>query len=81
MRDGGVSLHTEAFHFLTPENAIRYWAGYSLDGGEIPANEDFCKYQIANEAWQEKLQQVAKDAYLALEGTGYGRGTFLCEEQ
>ena len=52
-----------------------------MDGGEIPANEEFCKYQIANEAWQEKLQQVAKDAYLALEGTGYGRGTFLCEEQ
>ncbi|KAF9215293.1 hypothetical protein BGZ59_001778 [Podila verticillata] len=51
----------------------QYWAGYSLDGDEVPANEDFCKYQIANEAWQEKLQHVAKEAYLALEGTGYGR--------
>ncbi|KAG0317701.1 hypothetical protein BG000_004451 [Podila horticola] len=51
----------------------QYWAGYDLQGGEIPANEDFCKYQMANEAWQEKLQQVAKDAYLALDGSGYGR--------
>ncbi|KAG0091955.1 hypothetical protein BGZ92_011218 [Podila epicladia] len=51
----------------------QYWAGYDLQGGEIPANEDFCKYQLANDAWQEKLQQIAKDAYLALDGTGYGR--------
>ncbi|KAG0032111.1 hypothetical protein BGZ82_006682 [Podila clonocystis] len=51
----------------------QYWAGYDLQGGEIPANEDFCKYQLANEAWQEKLQQVAKEAYLALDGSGYGR--------
>lgn len=45
-----------------------------MQGGEFPANEDFCKYQLADEAWQEKLQQVAKDAYLALDGSGYGRG-------
>ncbi|KAG0360650.1 hypothetical protein BG005_010233 [Podila minutissima] len=51
----------------------QYWAGYDLQGGEFPANEDFCKYQLADEAWQEKLQQVAKDAYLALDGSGYGR--------
>ncbi|KAF9133694.1 hypothetical protein BGW39_009174 [Mortierella sp. 14UC] len=49
----------------------QYWDGYDLEGGS--GNEDFCKYAMANEAWQEHLQQVAKDAYLALDGTGYGR--------
>ncbi|CAO3571207.1 unnamed protein product [Mortierella alpina] len=49
----------------------QYWDGYDLEGGQ--GNEDFCKYQMANEAWQEPLKQVAKDAYLALDGSGYGR--------
>ncbi|KAF9989682.1 hypothetical protein BGZ75_005359 [Mortierella antarctica] len=49
----------------------KYWDGYDLEGGQ--GNEDFCKYQMADEAWQEKLKQVAKDAYLALDGSGYGR--------
>ncbi|KAF8937100.1 hypothetical protein BGZ47_009188 [Haplosporangium gracile] len=49
----------------------QYWDGYDLEGGS--GNEDFCKYQMANEAWQDHLQQVAKDAYLALDGNGYGR--------
>ncbi|KAK3846172.1 MAG: hypothetical protein J3R72DRAFT_434301 [Linnemannia gamsii] len=49
----------------------QYWDGYDLEGGS--GNEDFCKYAIANDAWQDHLQQVAKDAYLALEGSGYGR--------
>ncbi|KAF9962210.1 hypothetical protein BGZ72_009286 [Mortierella alpina] len=49
----------------------QYWDGYDLEGGQ--GNEDFCKYQMADEAWQEQLKQVAKDAYLALDGSGYGR--------
>ncbi|KAF9899518.1 hypothetical protein EC991_008777 [Linnemannia zychae] len=49
----------------------QYWDGYDLEGGS--GNEDFCKYELANGAWQEHLQQVAKDAYLALDGNGYGR--------
>jgi len=50
----------------------QYWDGYDLEGGQ--GNEDFCKYQLANPNWQDHLQQVAKDAYLALDGNGYGRG-------
>ncbi|KAF9286991.1 hypothetical protein BGZ68_002371 [Mortierella alpina] len=49
----------------------QYWDGYDLEGGQ--GNEDFCKYQMADEAWQEQLKQVAEDAYLALDGSGYGR--------
>ncbi|KAG0057742.1 hypothetical protein BGZ83_003640 [Gryganskiella cystojenkinii] len=49
----------------------QYWEGYDLNGGS--GNEDFCRYQLANEEWQERLQQVARDAYLALDGNGYGR--------
>ncbi|OAQ35997.1 glutathione synthetase ATP-binding domain-like protein [Linnemannia elongata AG-77] len=49
----------------------QYWDGYNLEGGS--GNEEFCKYQMANGAWQDHLQQVAKDAYLALDGNGYGR--------
>ena len=50
----------------------QYWDGYNLEGGS--GNEEFCKYQMASGAWQNHLQQVAKDAYLALDGNGYGRG-------
>ncbi|KAF9927835.1 hypothetical protein FBU30_002838 [Linnemannia zychae] len=49
----------------------QYWDGYDLEGGS--GNEDFCKYQLADRTWQDQLQQVAKDAYLALDGNGYGR--------
>ncbi|KAF8936244.1 hypothetical protein EDD21DRAFT_403546 [Dissophora ornata] len=49
----------------------QYWDGYDLEGGG--GNEDFCKYQMADDAWQKQLQQVAKEAYLALDGNGYGR--------
>ncbi|KAK5816102.1 hypothetical protein F5H01DRAFT_293555 [Linnemannia elongata] len=49
----------------------QYWDGYNLEGGS--GNEEFCKYQMANGAWQDHLQQVAKNAYLALDGNGYGR--------
>jgi len=49
----------------------QYWDGYDLQGGQ--GNEDFCRYEMAQEAWQEPLQQIAKDAYLALGGNGYGR--------
>ncbi|KAF9422905.1 hypothetical protein BGZ94_008457 [Podila epigama] len=52
----------------------QYWAGYDLNGGHPSEdNENFCKYQLAKETWQGKLQQVAKEAYLALGGSGYGR--------
>lgn len=51
---------------------LRYWDGYDLQGGS--GNNNFCQYQIANEAWQEQLKLISKDAYLALGGSGYGRG-------
>lgn len=61
---------------LLVKRFLRYWDGYDLEGGQ--GNEDFCKYQMADEAWQEQLKQVAEDAYLALDGSGYGRGNYEC---
>ncbi|KAG0270343.1 hypothetical protein DFQ27_008358 [Actinomortierella ambigua] len=49
----------------------QYWDGYDLQGGQ--GNEDFCRYEYARETWQPALQQIAKNAYLALHGNGYGR--------
>ncbi|KAG0008398.1 hypothetical protein BGZ80_003495 [Entomortierella chlamydospora] len=52
----------------------KYWEGYDLEGGHGKEDdEELCKYQMANEAWQDQLQEVAKNAYLALRGNGYGR--------
>ncbi|KAG0232983.1 hypothetical protein BGW42_007796 [Actinomortierella wolfii] len=49
----------------------KYWEGYDLQGGQ--GNEDFCRYACANDNWQPALQKIAMDAYLALQGNGYGR--------
>ncbi|KAG0195766.1 hypothetical protein BGX28_000668, partial [Mortierella sp. GBA30] len=78
-REWGVKVYPVAERMFDPKlgkferllSFDQYWDGYDLEGGHT--TEEFCKYQIANSDWQEQLQQVAKDAYLALDGTGYGR--------
>ncbi|KAF9579740.1 hypothetical protein BGW38_003882 [Lunasporangiospora selenospora] len=52
----------------------QYWEGCGLDWKE-DNTEDYCRYQLADETWQKSLQQVAKDAFLAVHGSGYGRDT------
>ncbi|GAU88254.1 hypothetical protein RvY_00993 [Ramazzottius varieornatus] len=49
----------------------RYWSGYDLAGNE-PTTRVY-EYRIASEKDQETLQQLARDAYLALGGSGYAR--------
>ncbi|KAI1315254.1 hypothetical protein EDD11_001086 [Mortierella claussenii] len=50
----------------------QYWDGYTLEGGD-GKDDDFCKYEMAKQEWQKELMEVAKNAYLALGGSGYGR--------
>ncbi|KAF9974658.1 hypothetical protein BGZ73_001881 [Actinomortierella ambigua] len=78
-RDWGVRVYPVAERAFDPklgkyERLLafdQYWDGYDLQGGQ--GSDDFCHYQYAFEAWQPALQQIAKDAYLALHGNGYGR--------
>ncbi|KAG0257404.1 hypothetical protein BG011_003963 [Mortierella polycephala] len=81
-KDWGVRVYPVAERAFDPKlgkferllSFDQYWDGYDLEGnmGDT-SNEEFCKYEIANKDWQEHLQQVARDAYLALDGSGYGR--------
>ncbi|KAK3828579.1 MAG: hypothetical protein J3Q66DRAFT_275363 [Benniella sp.] len=78
-KDWGVKVYSVAERVFDPklgkfERLLafdQYWDGYDLQGGS--GNNGFCQYQIANEAWQEQLKLISKDAYLALGGSGYGR--------
>ncbi|KAF9205750.1 hypothetical protein BGZ49_003551 [Haplosporangium sp. Z 27] len=81
-KDWGVKVYPVAERAFDPklgkfERILafdKYWEGYDLKGGNGKEDtEELCKYQMANVAWQDKLQEVAKKAYLALQGTGYGR--------
>ncbi|KAI9221215.1 hypothetical protein BC828DRAFT_381627 [Blastocladiella britannica] len=52
----------------------RYWDGWTIEGDRPPADTPgYYKYEHAPMAWQQKLMQVALDAYVACHGTGYGR--------
>ncbi|KAI9164597.1 hypothetical protein H9P43_008456 [Blastocladiella emersonii ATCC 22665] len=52
----------------------KYWDGYSLNGDRPAADRPyFFKYQLAPTEWQERLMDVARDAYRACQGSGYGR--------
>ena len=51
----------------------RYWAGYDLDGSVPEEAEKMVHYAPAHASVQEKLKEIARNAYLALKGSGYGR--------
>ena len=51
----------------------RYWNGYDLDGRAPAHDVRLFEFKKAPEEFQPALQQLARDAYLALGGTGYGR--------
>ncbi|KAJ3320884.1 hypothetical protein HDV06_004780 [Boothiomyces sp. JEL0866] len=53
----------------------RYWDGYDLEGNTPgPDAPVLYWYELAPDDWQEYLQDIAKRAYLACGGSGYGRG-------
>ncbi|KAJ3275483.1 hypothetical protein HDV01_000310 [Terramyces sp. JEL0728] len=52
----------------------RYWEGYDLEGNTPgPEAPEMYWYKLAPGDWQEYLQDMAKRAYLACGGSGYGR--------
>ncbi|ORZ27115.1 hypothetical protein BCR41DRAFT_300385 [Lobosporangium transversale] len=78
--DWGVRVYPVAERVFAPNldkfarllSFDQYWDGYTLEGGN-GKDDGFCKYEMAEMAWQKPLQEVAKNAYLALQGSGYGR--------
>jgi hypothetical protein len=52
----------------------RYWDGYDLKGGSGKGQAQMYWYEAAPLEWQPMLSELAKNAYLACEGEGYGRG-------
>lgn len=56
----------------------KYWEGCDLEGeGKKKKEEEgahsFMRYEVAPDEFQDVLQDVAKRAYFACKGTGYGR--------
>lgn len=52
----------------------RYWEGYDLQGSKPSAEtQQLYWYEKAREDWQDFLQDLAKRAYVACGGNGYGR--------
>ncbi|KAF9430323.1 hypothetical protein BGZ76_000882 [Entomortierella beljakovae] len=80
-KDWGVKVYPVAERAFNPKLSKferilafdQYWEGYDLEGGS--GDGEYCKYKMAYSEWQEQLQEVAKNAYLALNGDGYGRDT------
>jgi D-alanine-D-alanine ligase-like ATP-grasp enzyme len=50
----------------------RYYAGYGIDGLSGTANRIY-EYACSPEALQKSLKKLAKEAFIAVKGTGYGR--------
>lgn len=76
----GVVVYPVAERVFNPELPERekilafdqYWDGYDLEGGKGNGSVLYW-YALAAEEWQKELQKIAKEAYLACEGNGYGR--------
>ncbi|KAI8907205.1 hypothetical protein EDD86DRAFT_192331 [Gorgonomyces haynaldii] len=49
-----------------------YWEGYDLEGNS-PDKPAMYHYALAPSEWCDTLSRVAQDAYIACQGTGYGR--------
>jgi len=65
------------FHSSLPETEKflsfdRLWEFYDKESA-MPGQEDFFEYFIADKELIPALQQITRDAYIALKGTGYSR--------
>ncbi|KXS20925.1 glutathione synthetase ATP-binding domain-like protein [Gonapodya prolifera JEL478] len=81
----GVKVYTVAERAFDPALSTyrrilafdRYWDGFDLNGGapdpEASSAAPMYVYRPAPEAWQTHLADVARRAYLACGGSGYGR--------
>lgn len=50
----------------------RYWEKYETEGA-LPDRAPIAHYESAPKEWADELATLARDAYLALDGVGYGR--------
>ena len=50
----------------------RYWEKYETEGA-LPDRAPIAHYESAPSEWSEALSTLARDAYAALDGVGYGR--------
>ena len=50
----------------------RYWEKYETEGA-LPDRAPIAHYESAPSEWAEALSALARDAYVALDGVGYGR--------
>ncbi|KAJ3339902.1 hypothetical protein HDU93_007676 [Gonapodya sp. JEL0774] len=81
----GVNVYTVAERAFDPSlNKYRrilafdrYWDGFDLNGSRPDASKSthtpMYVYRSAPEGWQTSLAEVARNAYLACGGSGYGR--------
>ncbi len=65
------------FHPRLPDNErflshYRYW-GQNEGRGSLLPEEQFCSYQLAEPELDKRLGELAKRAYCAVDGNGYGR--------
>ncbi|KAI8925805.1 hypothetical protein BC831DRAFT_498171 [Entophlyctis helioformis] len=51
----------------------RYWDGYDLNGPQGEVETTLYWYALAPDSWQESLADLARRAYIACGGNGYGR--------
>ncbi|ORZ30402.1 hypothetical protein BCR44DRAFT_131391 [Catenaria anguillulae PL171] len=55
----------------------RYWAGWTIDGDRPDEQEEaYYSYRLAPAEWQAELMRIAREAYIACQGSGYGRVDF-----
>ncbi len=77
---GGVFVYPpveRVFHSALPSHERllsydRYWEKYETEGA-LPDRAPIAHYESAPPEWAEALATLARDAYLALDGVGYGR--------
>jgi D-alanine-D-alanine ligase-like ATP-grasp enzyme len=80
-KDEGVTVHQVAERVFNKklgkyERILafdKYWEGYGLDGSKPETDSDIYKYAAAPTEHQEHLKQIARNAFLAVQGSGYGR--------
>jgi D-alanine-D-alanine ligase-like ATP-grasp enzyme len=77
---GGVRVYPpveRVFHPALPAHERllsydRYWEKYETEGA-LPDRAPIAHYESAPQEWAETLKTLARNAYVALDGVGYGR--------
>lgn len=73
------------FHAALPPNERllsydRYWERYEIEAA-LPGRAPIYRYDRAPKKWTRALVKLARDAYLSLDGVGYGRVDIRLDER